>query len=92
MVNSSTQGEIELKLIELEQQYNDTISVFLPRPAAVAKTNTGVVNTAMGPLAIGNEELGASIVDIIVNGSTEQAWDNATLKARGKELLKKQNS
>ena len=43
----------------------------------------------MGPMAIGNEELGAAVVDFIVNGSAERAWDNATLKARGKELLKK---
>ena len=43
----------------------------------------------MGPMAIGNEELGASVVDIIMHGSAERAWGNTTLKARGKELLKK---
>ena len=78
---------MELQLLDLREK--DKIETFVMRPAAVLTKEKGIVNSVRRslPFSIRVDELASVLIDVVINGSKEEIWENGQLRTRGKELL-----
>ncbi|PVH79345.1 hypothetical protein DL98DRAFT_492929 [Cadophora sp. DSE1049] len=85
-------GEIENKLVALEAENPDKISVYLPRPGSVIPPNNKIVTvlvkltTSFYP-AMKAEEFAAAMIDIAIEGADEQALSHDVMRERGRKVL-----
>ena len=78
---------MELQLLDLRKE--DKIETFVMRPAAVLTKEKSVMNSVRRslPFSIRVDELASVLIDVAINGSKEESWENDRLRTRGKELL-----
>ncbi|KAG4438935.1 hypothetical protein IFR05_005561 [Cadophora sp. M221] len=85
-------GEIENKLVQLEADNADKLTVYLPRPGSVIPPNNKLVTvlvkltTSFYP-AMKGEEFAAAMIDIALRGAKEQALSHDVLQKRGRDAL-----
>ena len=90
-------GLSEAKSLELGEQYRDTCQTFVVKPGGVS-TKDSCASECMGKilgdgLAIGDEELGAYVADLVVHGEEEEgAIFNKRMVEKGRSLLKERSS
>ncbi|KAH7386189.1 hypothetical protein BKA64DRAFT_680342 [Cadophora sp. MPI-SDFR-AT-0126] len=86
-------GEIENKLVGLEAESPDKLSIYLPRPGSVIPPNNKLVTvlvkltTSFYP-AMKAEEFAAAMIDIAINGADEQALSHDVVQERGRKVLR----
>jgi len=87
-------GEIENKLVALEAQNPEKISIYLPRPGSVIPPNNKLITvlvkltTSFYP-AMKAEEFAAAMIDIAIKGAHEQALSHDVMQERGRKVLSK---
>ncbi|KAH6716172.1 hypothetical protein BKA61DRAFT_602659 [Leptodontidium sp. MPI-SDFR-AT-0119] len=85
-------GEIENKLVQLEADNADKLTVYLPRPGSVIPPNNRLVTvlvkltTSFYP-AMKGEEFAAAMIDVAFRGAEEQALSHDVLQKRGRNAL-----
>jgi len=82
-------GGVEAKLLDFAQSHPSNFQSYIMRPAGVLTKDTSVKNYLMGFVpSVRVDELAATMLDVAINGSKMETWENRDLAKRGRELLK----
>jgi hypothetical protein len=85
----SMKGAVENELIAVRKQYEERLETVFMRPAAVVAEKSMVMSLPFSSsMAVGLDLLGAVMVDLSVNGSSEEIIDNSNTIRLGKALVK----
>ncbi|KAH7317586.1 hypothetical protein BKA65DRAFT_465562 [Rhexocercosporidium sp. MPI-PUGE-AT-0058] len=85
-------GEIENKLVQLEADNADKLSVYLPRPGSVIPPNNKLITvlvkltTSFYP-AMKGEEFAAAMIDVAIRGADEQTLSHDVMQQKGRKAL-----
>lgn len=87
-------GLLQTDALEFANQHNESIIVHVIRPGGILIGWNGLVTRLAecmfgANLAVRDEELGAFVADLAVNGSARNVIDNGEIVATGKNLLAK---
>jgi hypothetical protein len=69
---------------------NQNVKTHVVRPAGVIGKDSAFLGLLLRAVAVRTDELAAVMVDLAVNGGSEQVVANKVIAERGRELLKKQ--
>lgn len=77
------QGQVENDLIACAKEHAEDFESYIMRPAFVLSETTNVKELvfSLGP-SVKVDVLAKTMLDIAVNGSERQIWENADIKAR----------
>ncbi len=85
----SMKGAVENELIAVRKQYEERLETVFMRPAAVVAEKSMVMSLPFSSsMAVGLDLVGAVMVDLAVNGSSEEIIDNSNIIRLGKALVK----
>lgn len=85
----SMKRAVENELIAVRKQYEERLETAFMRPAAVVAEKSMVMALPFSSsLAVGLDLVGAVMVDLAVNGSSEEIIDNVNIIRLGKSLVK----
>jgi hypothetical protein len=86
----SSQGLAESKFLEFGEQ-NQNAETYVVKPAGVlARDGSALLKCLLWTIAVRTDELAAVMVDIAINGGSEQVIVNKVIVERGRELVTKQ--
>lgn len=85
---NTSQGLAELNLVNFAKK-NPGFESYIARPASVQPKHNGAIMSAVMSLlpSVKVDQLAATLVDLAVNGSDRQTWENGQLATRGSTLL-----
>jgi len=84
-------GQAEINLLQLAKERPDEFEAYIMRPAFVLgkeRTLGNAVKAALG-YTVSVDELASVLLDVAEKGAEKDTWENAELRTRGRELVRR---